>query len=220
MAETAHGDIVTPDGGSDFKVPLVMLAMANSLDPRVIGQYASKGARDLATAAHISDGERVVAWVDGGVGLCAHNGTAWVNLSPPTVTVGSRNYGDGQRVDASEAWVDPTAAVTLAGVVNGQVMDIRAHAPIRVDGSTRQSSQFNVSVTNASLLGTPTFAPEMLVQASTNTNEYHTADFEGRFYCSGGTVTVKFALAAGSGTPDLVMQQAQCWVTLFPVDAA
>jgi hypothetical protein len=217
MADTAHGDIVYPLGGDDFSVPGAMLAMANSLDPRVIGQYASVSARNTATSALTGAGKRVVAWVDGNVGLCAHNGTTWVNLSPSTVAVGAQVLI--QRVTPGLSWVAPTAAVTTVTLVNGQYVDVRASASIRVDGSLRQTCQFGVSVTNAILSGTPPLAPEMLQQSFGDGQEWHTSNFEARYYAAGGAMTVKFALQAGAGGNDLVIQQAQCWVTVHPAPA-
>ncbi len=219
MATTGHGDILTPDDSTGFDVPVVMRDMALSLEPRVLDQYASKSARNTATSALTTAGKRVVCWVDGNVGLCGHDGSAWVNLSPPKRYGFDHGYGTGAVANPSSTYTDPSPLV-ITNVVNGQTIDLEIQASIRVDGSTRQSILIGATATNA-LQTTQALVPTIVSLTAAGTeNEYATYTRKMGFYCDTGTVSISLTIACGSGSPRIVMNQAQMWATLYPASAA
>lgn len=222
MTTITWGGADVPDGSDDADIAALWLAYANSFRATQVPYFADKTARNSA-ASSLPAGHHAACIVGQGVGLCWYDGSAWKNLSPSQDSIFARNYGAGQRVNPSQAWVDGTAAGTLTGVVSGQVLDIEVRASIRVDANDlRQSLQLSADVTGASLT-LQQLAPEMERQPATMTtfDEYRTHTSRARFLATSGTITIKVALAAGAAAGvDLVMQQAQLFVKLYPVDAA
>lgn len=216
---TTYGGVITPGGGDDDDPAAYLLAMAQSFDPHLVQQFASKAARNTATASHVAAGKRVVCFVDGGVGLCAHNGSAWVNLNPPVVHRLDHSFGTGAAVPPGGSYTDPTP-LSIPAVTNGQVIDLEIQASIRIDGTSRQSILIGATPTNA-IQQTQGLVPVLAQQDAAGTgDEYVTYTRKMSFYCDNGTVTLGMNVQCGAGANRLVMNQAQMWAYLYPMDAA
>jgi hypothetical protein len=97
MPTTNHGAINTPTDAATYDIAGLMLTMAQSLEPGVVGYYANNTARDAGTLALRNAGVKgfkafVLSPPSGdspGPDWCGWNGTEWVWETPTPVTYNS-----------------------------------------------------------------------------------------------------------------------------------
>jgi hypothetical protein len=210
---------VVPDEDDDFDVPVDMLAYANAVRGFHVKNFVNKAARNTAAAA-LPAGHRAVCWVDGNVGLCAYDGSGWVNLSPYKRYSFDHSYGSGAVATPGGSYTDPSG-LALPDLVNSQEIEVDIQASVRIDGSTRQSIDIKAVADNGTLQSTQALTPIIYQQdESGSDNEYITYTRKMMFYANTGDTTLQLQIVCGAGADRLVMSQAQMWAKVYPIDAA
>ena len=91
---------VIPDANEDPNLPQDLLAIAKAIEKRVMGVYATTGARDTAAAA-MGPVEGMFAFVQSNNSVYFYDGAAWQLFppTPPAVTSGTAAPAGGSNGD-------------------------------------------------------------------------------------------------------------------------